>query len=273
MTKISPRFSIIIPTYNSESVIKACLSSIYSQKYKSFEIIICDGNSTDKTLAIIKNSKAENRIHIDSRRDNGIYDAMNRGIDLSSGEYLIFLGSDDRFIDERVLLDVDTSLNSTIDVLYGDVQMDDRRYDGEFSLYKLMKTNICHQAMFFKRSLFSTYGKFNTKYQILADYHLNIKLFSDKNLTIKHTPRLISEYGTSGLSSHTQDENFHKDRNQIVRDYFPSEYYEIYEDHLNLDCKIRELTREIQRLKKQMILSRLLNKWSKKARHSRPTMD
>src|ERR1700722_16529958 len=102
---MSNLLSIIIPTYNSQNTILTALQSIVKQSFDDFEIIIVDGLSNDDTVTIVKNFQ-DDRIKIISELDNGIYDAMNKGIDRAKGDWLYFLGSDDRLYNDTVLEDV-----------------------------------------------------------------------------------------------------------------------------------------------------------------------
>src|SRR5215216_6167566 len=97
-----PLLSIIIPTYNSEKTLSCCLQSVLNQTFKDFEILIIDGLSSDNTINVIKGYN-NSKIRVYSEKDKGIYDAMNKGIEKSAGEWLYFLGSDDQFFNEYVL--------------------------------------------------------------------------------------------------------------------------------------------------------------------------
>ena len=119
-------FSIIMPTYNVENFIEKSLTSIVTQKYKSFEIIIIDSISDDKTLEIVRTYKELYREYkwiIISEKDNGIYDAMNKGIKLATGKFIFFLGADDVFYSKNVLEIIyqESKLNRNIDIFYGNI--------------------------------------------------------------------------------------------------------------------------------------------------------
>jgi len=145
----SPFFSIIIPTYNSEATLQRTLNSILEQLYSNFEIVIVDGISKDNTIAIIQtNASKDNRIKFSSEKDNGIYDAMNKGIHNAGGEWLYFLGSNDYLANNNVLKQVAENIqNYNGHFFYGDVLLKGKKYDGEFNLEKLLQKNISHQAI------------------------------------------------------------------------------------------------------------------------------
>lgn len=209
------KLSIIIPTYNSQETIKACIDSILCQIYMDYEILIMDGVSQDCTLNIAR-SFDDKRITIYSEKDKGVYDAMNKGILKSRGEWLYFLGSDDKLYDENVLKNIIREIEiSNPDIIYGDVYFMKRKmlYDGEFTREKLTtQANICHQAIFYKRSLFNRLGLFNLDFTIYADWDFNIRCFSTPDLNIQYIEDTISFFNDEGglSSSSLVDENFSK---------------------------------------------------------------
>lgn len=129
-----PKFSIITVTYNAEKVLEDTIQSIVTQSYKNVEYIIVDGGSTDGTLAIV--NKYREHIHtVVSEPDKGLYDAMNKGIKLATGDYLCFLNAGDGLHEDDTLLQIAHSLTRTIlpDVIYGETDIVDS--EGHF-LYK-----------------------------------------------------------------------------------------------------------------------------------------
>jgi len=194
--------SIIIPTYNSAKTLKACLNSILRQKYADFEILIIDGFSADETLFIAQ-SFNDQRIIIISEKDKGIYDAMNKGIDLAKGKWFYFLGSDDSLQNPNVLNEVKFAINRNPKslFLYGDVltsanfaqSYKDHTYE------KLINLNICHQAIFYHHSLFEQY-RYDLKYAICADWDLNLKVFRQKN-NPTYLNKVIANYSLDGASN------------------------------------------------------------------------
>lgn len=209
-----PKISIIIPTYNSEEFIQTAIESIVIQTYEEYEILIIDGNSSDKTVDSIKKmSQKHQQIRYISEKDKGIYDAMNKGIELAKGEWLYFLGSDDALNDKKVLQKVADTLNG-FDVVYGNVirSSTQKEYAGEFTYEKLNQKNICHQALFVHKSVFKTVGKFNLKYKVLADWIHNFAWFSTPKIKHKFIDLVIAKYNDEGFSSNTSDLAFKKDK-------------------------------------------------------------
>jgi glycosyltransferase involved in cell wall biosynthesis len=213
---MQPFFSIIVPTYNAEILLPFAIRSLTSQDFADFEVLILDGLSDDNTLAIAQQlATNDSRIKVYCEKDDGIYDAMNKGILKSKGQYLYFLGSDDTIFKNTVLSCVHQSLlNYPVDVLYGDVYMTKfrRLYAGEFTKEKLFYHNICHQSIFLKKSVFTRTGLFNVKYVVLADYDNNIKWFLSNKISSRYDSIIVANYAHGGFSSQNGDDVFNKSK-------------------------------------------------------------
>ena len=195
------KLSIIIPTYNSASVLPKALDSIVGQTFGDWEVLIMDGVSTDDTLKVAQ-SYNDSRIRINSEPDKGIYDAMNKGIGKARGEWLYFLGSDDWLLNDNVLHDVFAQDTDSYDVVYGEVEAPHlaSNHSGEWTLQTIDR-NRCHQAILYRRQVIRRLGGYNTKYKIWADYDLNLKWFFDRKVKKKHIPTVIAHYAEGGYSS------------------------------------------------------------------------
>jgi glycosyltransferase involved in cell wall biosynthesis len=211
-----PFFSIIVPTFNSAKAVHTALDSILQQTFTDFEVIFMDGKSKDNTIEII-NNYCDSRTKVFSEPDKGVFDAMNKGVKKSCGNWIYFLGSDDSLYDENVLADVSAFLGSgNYDVAYGDVVSArfEGVYGGIFDADKLLKQNICHQSIFFRRSVFKKVGNFNVHYKTQADWDYNFKWFFAKNVQHVYLNRIIARYADGGLSSNGDPlfemEKFHR---------------------------------------------------------------
>lgn len=219
-----PKISIITPVYNAEENIESCMLSVASQNYKNVEHLIIDGLSTDNTLDIVKKyTDMYTHIRWISEKDNGIYDAMNKGIDLVQGEWIYFLGSDDIFYDDNVLEDLfikEDLIN--YDLIYGNVKfkISGKIYDGEFSPSKLIEINICHQAIFQNKKLYNIFGKYEAKYKGVADWVFNMKWFNSNKINYKFIDRIVAVYNEDGYSFNNPDNEFIKDREKIIKQEF-----------------------------------------------------
>jgi glycosyltransferase involved in cell wall biosynthesis len=207
----NPFFSIVIPTFQSEKSIQETLNSICNQQFTDFEVIIIDGLSTDDTLKLIKeNYSIDNRISYISEKDNGIYDAMNKGVKIANGEWIFFLGSDDFLYDKDVLKNVfHIAQQTTCNFLYGNVCITplNNIYGDEFSIEKLLVRNIPHQAIFYHKTVFSHIGMFDIRYKTHADWDFNFKCFNSKGIVIQYISLVISYFRIGGASS-WHDEEF-----------------------------------------------------------------
>jgi glycosyltransferase involved in cell wall biosynthesis len=199
------KVTIIIPTLKAESTLETSLQSVLSQQYGDFEVLIMDSVSQDGTLAIARDYAArDERIRIWSEPDQGVYDAMNKGIDKALGEWVLFLGSDDRLYDEKVL----TSFFAVpglqgFDLVYGNVVSPSYKgvYDGAFTLEKLLSRNLPHQAIFYRRTVFGLIGQYVIRYKGYADWDLNIRCFRDSRIRIRYIDLLVAFFGAAGISS------------------------------------------------------------------------
>lgn len=200
--------TVITVCYNAEDSVDKTIKSIINQNNDSIEYIIIDGGSNDNTVKIIKKYESKYHFRFISEKDNGIYDAMNKGINMATGEYIFFLNCGDKFVDNCVIDDVIYEIkNNKPDILYGNIleeknnKMDKLSYK-KFKLDKksFCKGNmICHQTIFIKNEILKKY-KFNIKYKICADKDLIITLYKHK-FEFKHFDRIISVYDRNGISS------------------------------------------------------------------------
>jgi glycosyltransferase involved in cell wall biosynthesis len=221
---IKPYISVITVTLNAEQHIENCLLSVINQDYPYKEHWIIDGYSTDNTTKIVK-SYAEKFNHIKylSEKDHGIYDAMNKGIKVSKGKWLYFLGADDILFDNTVFSSIFNKKNNPfLDVIYGNVifKNSKNRYDGQFNNQKLIKKNICHQAIFYKKSIFKKIGNYDIRYKALADYAFNMKWFPNIFIRRKYINRVIAVYNETGFSVNHTDKKFAEDKDLLVEKYF-----------------------------------------------------
>ena len=215
-----PTFSIIIPTFNAEHTLGKALDSIAAQSYADFEVLIQDGLSTDRTLAIVETYREKIlQLSITSEADKGIYDGMNKALSRANGEYIYFMGSDDAFFSPDVLSEIGYEiLESPVDVIYGDVMSTrfNGRYDGPFTAEKIVKQNICHQAMFMNRSVFDRIGTFKLIYPAQADWHHNINWLLHPKVSHQYVDMIVAHYADGGFSSVNNDLRFRMDKGWFV---------------------------------------------------------
>lgn len=222
-----PLISVLTVVYKGERHLEQAIRSVIEQTYDNVEYIIIDGSSTDGTLDILK--KYEGAIdYWVSEPDEGVYHAMNKGVKLLQGDYFLFLGSDDRLLD--VFHEVVGSFQEKTVSYYGSVILskNNKTYDGRFFSLKLCVRNIPHQAIFYSKHVFDDF-KFNCKYITLADYALNLKIFSNEKFGLKYIRKTIAYYNNeSGLSSTLTDHAFSLDKPGLVQKYFSTINYIFY---------------------------------------------
>ena len=198
-----PVISVITVVYNGVATLEKTLQSVFSQTWPQIDYVLVDGGSTDGTLQVIDQYKSRLGAFV-SEPDKGIYDAMNKGIRLTKGDYIFFLGSDDVLHDEKVFAGIfgDTQ-NLQFDLIYGNVISPSykRWYDGAFTFAKLLNRNISHQAIFYKRTVFQRIGDYNLRYSMHADWDLNIRCFKDPSVRTKYVPLLVADFGAGGVSA------------------------------------------------------------------------
>ena len=205
------KISVITVCYNSAETIGHTLRTVREQTYKDIEHIVVDGRSTDNTLEVIA-AEGPHVAKFISERDNGIYDAMNKGIQLATGDVVAFLNADDFYKDIGVLARVAQVMQAEqLDALYGDVeffrpgQQDSvaRRYNsGRFTAGRLgWGWMPAHPALFVRRGLFERYGSFRTDYRIAGDFEFIARVFSHTGLRHRHLPESVVRMQMGGIST------------------------------------------------------------------------
>lgn len=209
------KISIITVCFNCEKLIERTINSVIDQTHPGVQYIIIDGGSTDSTLDIIERYRGRIDVLI-SEKDNGIYDAMNKGLGYATGDLIYFLNAGDHLCDNDVLKNVAKNLQISpdSDILYGDYIYYDDTSEERCSGYRtgipdLIVRGYCHQTTFAKRSAFDKCGIFNTDYKIYADFDwlLRVLVTSRKNMRYIGIP--VAYYLKGGESE-----------SHIVKDYF-----------------------------------------------------
>lgn len=218
-----PKISVITVSYNAEETIEKTILSVKNQTYDNFEYILIDGNSKDKTLEIAGKYKDFIKKWI-SEPDKGLYDAMNKGVLLAQGEYIVFLNADDTFVDDYVLEKMAKYLDGH-DIVYGNVDF----YDLKTNTHNLRKQNymnktvLCagtmfHPAEFIKRNLFENLGGFDLQFRIVADYEFNIRAILKNKATIKYADVTVTTFAQGeGISSNPEGEKKHQQEKKAVQ--------------------------------------------------------
>ncbi len=210
--------TIIIPTFNSEASLGKAIDSILHQSFSKWELLVMDGGSTDDTIAIASIYQ-DPRIKVHVANDHGIYDAMNHGINQANGEWLYFLGSDDYLLESDVL---ERMLEGTdnLDMIYGDVEATHfpPEHYGEWTP-KTLSYNRCHQAIFYRRTVFDRLGLYPLKYPVCADHYINLRLFLSSRFHLQYRPIQVAHHSAGGTSTTKHDLTFYNDLNRLIVQY------------------------------------------------------
>ena len=212
------RISVITVCRNARNEWPSLSANVLSAMGPRDEWVVQDGASTDGSAECVR-GLADSRVKGESCPDGGIYDAMNRAAGRATGDFLLFLGVDDRL---RIRLDEARGrLKESRTIYYGDVwrtQSRDR-YAGAFDGAKLARTNICQQAIFYPRAAFDG-RRFNERYSQQADWVFNMDCFADASLKFEHIDLLVADYAQGGASSLRMDGAFQRDYRRLLKKYF-----------------------------------------------------
>lgn len=211
------KISIITVVFNGEKTISDTIMSVSSQDYANVEYIIIDGASSDGTTAIIEKHKEKISVFV-SELDNGIYDAMNKGVNLATGDLIGFLNADDIYAHSSVLSRVAATFNRcNVDACYGDLVYvrDDlskiiryyrsNRFSPKMLAYGWMPA---HPTLFIKRKLFDRHGLFKTDYRIAADYEMVARLFWKHHIRYQYIPDVLVKMRMGGVSTSGVKSNY-----------------------------------------------------------------
>ena len=217
------KVSIITCTYNSAATIADTIKSVNAQTYQNIEHIIVDGLSKDNTLEIVKEFAGERQI-IKSEKDNGIYDAFNKGIRMATGDIIGVLNSDDFFTSDTIIEQVVNAFNKgNIDAVYGDIHFvkpDNlnkcvRYYSSKSFRSWMMRMGFmfAHPSFYVKREYYENLGLYKTDYKIAADFELLLRFVVKAKIKCKYLPLDFVTMRTGGAST----ESF-KSKNIINRE-------------------------------------------------------
>ncbi|WP_316816894.1 glycosyltransferase family 2 protein [Pedobacter nyackensis] len=210
-----PLISVITVVRNGAEFLQACIDTVRNQEYPNIEHIILDGNSQDRTVDIlIENS--HNIAFWLSEPDNGIYDAMNKAIQYCNGDWYMFLGVDDLLLPgfselANNLVDKSTAYYGC--VIYKGIP----QYDGPINKFKLVRANICHQALLYPKIVFETH-QYDVNYKIAADNVLLLRLWKEQKIKFEYYEIVISIFNHLGISGTDWDRFFFKNRSKLIYD-------------------------------------------------------
>ena len=213
------KISIITVVWNDKVGLEKTIKSIINQTYENIELIIIDGFSTDGSINVIK--KYENHINYwISEKDKGIYDAMNKGIDVATGTWLNFMNAGDIFVDKNVLNKINFSKNNNMVLLYGNkIQNNKIVYPLDIKKLEIGEIHANHQSMFFNQKILKDDLSYKLKYKIYGDYELVNKIYLKYPYLIKYINILIADFEGGGVSSLPSIQK-RKDKYRIIIKYY-----------------------------------------------------
>lgn len=241
------KLSIITVNLNNAAGLQKTIDSVFSQTWLDFEFIIIDGGSTDGSKELIcqyANMPIKLKFSWISEADTGVFNAMNKGIKMALGEYLLFLNSGDFLENKNVLEDVFNERDYSEDILCGQCNVSDKgsliyqtNPPDDFKLSYFYKSTIAHQSTFIKSSLFLKYGLYREDLKFMSDWEFWIRTIILENISTRKINVIISEYNLDGMSS--LDENKEKMSEECKRVYI-----DLHLDKIIPDYEYWEIERE-----------------------------
>lgn len=255
--------TVITINYNNANGLLKTIKSVIQQTYTDFEYVIIDGGSTDSSLAVIKDFETEVNYWV-SEPDNGVYNAMNKGLKAAKGDFVFFLNSGDVLYDDNVIAKLLNTLSLDDDLVYGDVLLKHEHNNWErlqvhpeilpFSYF--YKGTICQQACFFKKSLFDSIFYFNETYKIISDWEFLVYALYIKQVKYRKINLLISIYDMEGISSTPELRYISKqEREQVLSTFFPL----FIDDYKRLTSYTSTRFAQLQRIEKSVFLRRIVS--------------
>jgi glycosyltransferase involved in cell wall biosynthesis len=246
--------SIITINYNNYVGLVKTVESVLNQTFNDFEFIVIDGGSNDNSVEfLIENSNKISKWY--SENDNGIYDAMNKGINKSTGEYLLFLNSGDTLYNKNVLYDISEKI-CDYDVISGKLLMLNKN-GTEIILEPHNKINYCtfvnsfisHPSTFIRKNLFFEYGFYETNYKIAADHAFFFNIFSQLNISYLPIRNIISIHELGGLSSNSENDMVHQYERKKILFNVPEFYKPLLKNENNNVIKLMSISKIVKLLK------------------------
>jgi glycosyltransferase involved in cell wall biosynthesis len=223
MTKLS----IITINYNDKEGLKKTIESVINQTWQDFEFIVIDGGSIDGGIQVIEQYK-DKIDHWVSEPDKGVYSAMNKGIRVATGDFIIFMNSGDCFYNENVLDENEKQLTGDYDIYYGDYyrvkpnSIRKKTFPEKLSFSFFYSGTLSHQSSFIRRKLFYDIFLYNEDYKIASDWEFFIYAICHKNVPYKYLKTTISNFDFTGISSIAKHKHVSDvERRKTLEKYFP----------------------------------------------------
>lgn len=220
------RLSIVTINYNNYDGLKKTFESVVSQSFKDYEWIVIDGGSTDGSKELLEANQSLFTYWC-SEHDKGIYNAINKGLAHAKGDYVQFLNSGDWLYESTTLEKAFGQIDNKNDIYYGDMvqvnvgnRLNPITYQDELGFFFFPYNNICHQATFYRRSVFDN-NLYDESFSLVSDWAMNLNLLF-KGCTFKHLKQFVVYYDNQGRSS-IPDQNHHAERTAAFAKYVPQQ--------------------------------------------------
>lgn len=251
----SQMISVVTVSYNVVRDIEQTILSVINQTYGNIEYIIIDGNSTDGTVEIIK-KYADKISYCISEPDKGIYDAMNKGIDAASGDYIIFMNSGDKFNDKNSIADIFNNTGLTQDIIYGDSVY---RYKNGTRIVKALPSNVMkyklpfsHQSVFVRTNIMKK-THFDLKYRLASDYDFFLTAYKH-NRSFAYLPVIVGDVRIDDGASY---QHFYKSKKEVMRIHIEHGYSWFFAAYDNYK---ETVWYSMKRIAKKIISEKIYNK-------------
>lgn len=250
------KISVITINYNNANGLEKTMHSVFIQDYAAIEFIVIDGGSDDGSADIAAQYK--NRLaYFISEKDNGIYHAMNKGIQQATGEYLMFLNSGDYLLHKTSISSI-FSETQRDEILYAQLQTEKGPvvYPASPDFLFFFKNSIGHPASFIQQELFNKFGMYNESYRIVADWEFFLRTIVKEKVSTRYFEYPLTFYNLDGMSNHADNIALQlKERASVLKDYFEDYYPVLLEEMQRKECELNNFknSRAIG------LLSRLMN--------------
>ncbi|MEM7086967.1 MAG: glycosyltransferase family 2 protein [Bacteroidota bacterium] len=236
-----PFLSIITINYNDAAGLERTMNSVLEQGFSEFEYIVIDGGSNDGSAELIK-QRAGRLAYWVSEKDSGIYNAMNKGIAVAQGDFLLFLNSGDLLTGKTALQDFISHPSFKGDIIYGDYKFEQgaKVYPDQLYPAYFMKTSLPHQSTFFKKEVFERMGTYDESYKMGGDRDFFIKCYLSGEFQFVHVPYFLSFFNLDGISN---NESHRKQKKEEDERMFKANYGVFYEEmkkRLSLEQELKK---------------------------------
>ena len=228
--------------FNGEKFLEKTITSVINQSCKDFEYIVIDGNSNDGSKEILKNHDLSIDYWV-SEPDSGIYNAMNKGIRVAKGDYLLFLNSGDYLCDNDTIHNVAKEIDGSKDLYYGnaifkrDTTDEKVIFPEKLTFLFFTHNSLCHQASFIRRSLFAKFFYYNEDFKIISDWEFIIYSVCIKNISYERLNIFVSYYNFDGISSNKDSKEIIRQETEIVMKKYFSAFIDDYKVITNISWK------------------------------------